>query len=216
VKIFEVSMNKILKSLIAIAIVAVSSFTLFACGNNNDEDNRLTVYTSIYPVYDFTKKIAGNKINVVNLVKPGEEAHHFEPTVNQMAGLSDANLIFINGLGMEHWIEELSSSITNKIVNTSNGVETMFLEGSSTLDPHIWLNINNAKKQMQNIKNALSNLDPNNASYYQDNYNKYEILFNSLDLAYQITAETFNTNTIVVSHNAWLFNKQLRIKSGCN
>ncbi len=184
---------------------------------NNNKTETLKVYTSFYVLYDFAKKIGGNKVEVINILSSGEDAHHFELTTKQMSELNDADLILINGLGFESWIEDVSSEIFSKIITTSAGTTTIEIhedelseeeEESHTHhgnDPHIWLNLDNAKKQMENIKNALINIDPSNTDYYQLNYNKNEILIDGLKEQYtqKLNPLALAKQTFVVSHRAF-------------
>ena len=80
---------------------------LVGCGNvskdNKDSSNKIKVYASIYPMYDFAKKICGDKADVYNMTSTGSEPHDFEITSKDMANLTKANLFIYNGGGMEHW-----------------------------------------------------------------------------------------------------------------
>ena len=182
-------------------IVVLGSFTLSGCKKNND-DGVLTIYTSFYPIYDLTQKVVGNKAEVINLVNSGE-AHDYELTAKQVVALEgEADLIIINGLDMEHFIEDLSQNVLDKVFVASDGLQTIEASVNKT-DPHIWLSIRNAKQMMQNIKNHLVSVDSANAAYYELNYQKYAILFDALDNAYIEAVANFTTTTIVVSHRAF-------------
>ena len=205
-------MKKNIISILLIVIIILGGFTLSGCNNNNNDNDNLTIYTSFYPMYDLTLKVVGNKANIVNLVGPGEEAHHYELTPKQVAALeSEADLIIINGLDMEHFIEDLSETVLNKVFEASEGMQTLEIATSAETtktDPHIWVSIRNSKKMMENIKNHIVSIDPSNAEYYENNYQKYAILFDALDNSYMEAVENFTSNTIIVSHKAfgYLFN----------
>ena len=79
--------------------------SLISCNNNNNQNttDKLQVYASIYPIYDFAKKIGGEKIDIYNITSAGSEPHDFELTSKDMANLSKANLFIYNGASMEHW-----------------------------------------------------------------------------------------------------------------
>ena len=211
--------NKITVIVMAIVLALGAGFGTWAIirANQPNEDDTLTIYTSFYPLYDFTQKIGGNKVEVVNLISPGGEVHDYEPTTQQMVGMYDADLVIINGAGMEEWIEELDTSLTDKLVDTSIGVtlltKTTEEEHEHTedeeehdhgiYDPHIWLSIVNAKQQMLNIANALSTLDPDNASYYQNNYQANLVLLNGLQSQFDDALSAHNGESFVVSHAAF-------------
>jgi zinc transport system substrate-binding protein len=103
-------------------------------------------------------------------------------------------------------VEELSQTVLQKVFVASDGLSTIQIttEASTTkTDPHVWLSIKNAKQMMQNIKNHMSSIDAQNASYYENNYQKYAILFDALDASYETTLSAYSNSTIVVSHQAF-------------
>lgn len=83
---------------------------------------RPTVYTSIYPLYDLTKKIGGDKITVLNLTPAGSEPHSYEPSSRTVADLSKASLFLYHGAGMEPYLD--------KLLHTLQGTPLLMLEAS--------------------------------------------------------------------------------------
>jgi zinc transport system substrate-binding protein len=205
-KIQEKKMKKNIVALLLVVVVALGGLTLTGCKSSSD-NNTLTIYTTFYPIYDLTQKVVGDRAEIINLVGPGEDAHHYELTPKQVAALeTEADLIIINGLDMEHFVEELSQTVLQKVFVASDGLSTIQIttEASTTkTDPHVWLSIKNAKQMMQNIKNHMSSIDAQNASYYENNYQKYAILFDALDASYETTLSAYSNSTIVVSHQAF-------------
>ena len=175
---------------------------LVGCSNvskdNKDSSNRLKVYASIYPMYDFAKKICGDKADVYNMTSAGSEPHDFEITSKDMADLTKANLFIYNGGGMEHWVDTVKDSIKElKYVETSSNID------DKGLDPHFWLSPIKAKKQMENIKNALAEIDAVNADYYNSNYNYYADRLNELDNHFKDVLSKIKNTNIVVTHPAF-------------
>lgn len=170
---------------------------IFSCSGQKKSD-KLTIYTSIYPIYDFTKKITGNKItNVYNIISNGEEPHHFELTPQDMVKISKADLFIYNGGGIETWIDKAKDGVQ----------ETIFVDASSNieneLDPHFWLSPEKAKIQMENIKNAIIEIDPDNAEYYEANYNLYVSKLEALDSKIRNSLEHITNRYLVVTHPAF-------------
>lgn len=207
----------VLSIILGLSAVGVGTWAIIANSNNNENDT-LTVYTSFYPIYDWTKKIGGNKVDVVNLISPGGEVHDYEPTTQQMVGMEDADLIIINGAGMEEWIEDLNTSLSSKIVDTSDQVTLLTKDAEEEhdheveeeddhdhgiYDPHTWLSITNAKTQMTNIANALAETDPDNASYYTNNLQANLVLLNGLQSQYDSVLSAYAGQSFVVSHAAF-------------
>lgn len=178
--------------------------------------DKLLVYTSMYPLYNFTREIGGDKVEVINIVPEGGEAHHYEPSGKMIAQMEDADLIIVTGAGMEHWLEDISGNqkIQSKLVITSSGVT--LIEGGHDdgeegheeghdheYDPHIWLSLTNARIQAENILNALKTLDGENADYYQRNFDAYAVMIDGLKIRYDALLENLSTTTFIVSHKAF-------------
>jgi len=208
-------MNKILLKLICIVLPVITLSLLIACTNKNnageapDKSGRIFVYTTVYPMFDFTKKIGGDRINLHNLVPSGTEPHDWEPTPRDIARLEEADVLIYNGAGMESWLNRILGSLTNKkllLIETAKGLqllENQDKQENLAYDPHVWLNPMNAKKQMEAIKNALVKADPANGSFYEANYKTYSQKFDALDKEYRDTLAQFERKDIVVAHQAF-------------
>ncbi|MFM9277504.1 metal ABC transporter substrate-binding protein [Paenibacillus jiagnxiensis] len=89
---------------------------------------KLEIKTSFYPMYEFTSHIAGDLANVENLVPAGMEPHDWEPTAQDMAAITDADVLVYSGAGMEGWAEQVLDSATGsglKAIEASQGIELM-------------------------------------------------------------------------------------------
>ncbi len=87
---------------------------------------QLKIYTSIYPMYYLTSRIAGDKAQVENLVPSGVEAHDWEPNVEDIVKLNEADVLVYNGAGMEHWVEDVGASLNNDklvMIEASKGLD---------------------------------------------------------------------------------------------
>ncbi|MHB8075995.1 metal ABC transporter substrate-binding protein [Desulfosporosinus fructosivorans] len=207
-------MKKVLGVFLSLVLVS-GMMLLSGCSKNAAEskntsaDKKLAVYTSIYPMYDLTKKIGGDKITVTNLVPAGQEPHDWEPTPSDMANLEKADVLIYNGAGMEHWIDKVLSSIQNKkliAVETSKELHLLDNPDKSEelkYDPHVWLNPRLAKQQMEAIKKALVTADSSNKDYYEKNYTDNAKKLDDLDQEYKAAVSKFSQKDIVVAHQAF-------------
>lgn len=179
---------------------------ILGCNNNTSNNNvsnesgsnKLQVYTSIYPIYDFAKKIGGEKADVYNMTSAGSEPHDFEITSKDMANLTKADLFIYNGGGMEHWVDTVKNSIKDL-----NYVEASLGIINEELDPHFWLSPIKAKKQMENIKDAFIKADSSNADYYNSNYNVYANRLDNLDNMFRSNLSNVKNTNLVVTHPAF-------------
>ncbi|MBS4176974.1 metal ABC transporter solute-binding protein, Zn/Mn family [Lederbergia citrea] len=95
---------------------------------NKNEDKKLTIFTTIFPIEDFTKKIGGQHVEVKSVYPAGADAHTFEPTMRAMMDIADADLFIFNGNGLEPFIDKTKSSLANEkatMVEASTGIELL-------------------------------------------------------------------------------------------
>ena len=189
-----------MKNILLIIIILFSIITI-TCNNNDNKNTsgKLQIYTSVYPIYDFTKKIGGEKITVYNMTKAGAEPHDFEITSKDMANLSKADLFIYNGGGMEHWVDSVKDALQNiRYIDSSSNINNQ-----NNLDPHFWLSPKNAKIQMENIKNGLIEIDSESKDYYQSNYNLYANRLDELDNKIKISLSNIKNRNLVLTHPAF-------------
>ena len=183
---------------------------------NNSKENSKTdkkvVYTSNYPIYDFTKKISGDKLEVINLIKNGESAHHWEPSAQDIKSLSESDMFIYNGAGLENWVESLldSDSVPKITVEASKDLDLIENHHDEhdehdhgMYDPHTWLSLKNAEKMLENILEGIVELDPENKEYYKENFENWKNKFEELDEKYKKELAEVENKTIVVSHEAY-------------
>lgn len=200
-------MNRFVARLLPVMITLSLLLTAVGCTGKKENASessgkKLDVYTSFYTMYDFTKKIGGDKINLINIVPSGTEPHDWEPSTKDIKNLEKADVFIYNGLGMEPWVDKVLNSLNNKKLLTLEAAKDIVpLENKN--DPHVWLNPVNAKKQMEEIRNALSSADPSNKDYYDKNYSEYSAKLDILDKKFKDESLNFKRKEIIVSHEAF-------------
>lgn len=180
------------------ALVILALF-LVGCGQKSATPK---IYTSFYPVYDFTKKIVGDDVEVVNLTPPGVEAHDFELDARTMGELGDAKLVFAVGLHMEPWLENAEKNFPDvRFVKLSDGIATHEIDGVT--DPHIWLSFENAKKMAETIADALSEIVPEKAEDFRARKDGFVGELAALQADYIEQTADLTDRTLVVTHAAF-------------
>ena len=180
-------MKRIQKLLVAFLFLPF----LAACsaGEIRSDNGKLDVVVTNSILADMTKKIAGDKINLHNIVPIGQDPHEYEPLPEDIAKASDADLIFYNGINLENaWFSKMVKN-AQKVANqdyfaASDGVEVIYLEGQSVKgkeDPHAWLSLENGIIYAQNIAKQLMVKDPKNKDVYQQNLVAYTQELAALD-----------------------------------
>ena len=198
-------------AIIAIAvIIPLSSIAVYGTNSNQQftkiDSSKLQVISSFYTLHEFSQNVGQEKINVTLLVPDGVEPHDWGPTIKDVQRIQKSDLIIINGIGFENWIDNLDETdYQGVIVDTSYGILDKNLgQEHTTGDPHIWLNPVYAKTQVQNIAIAFSNSDPGNEEYYQSNAAKYIEELDLLDS--KIRNELSNCNhDFVTFHDAFSY-----------
>lgn len=124
----------------------------------------LNVVTSFSVLGDMVTQVGGDRVKVTTLVGPDGDPHTFEPSPKDSAALSKADVVVVNGLGLEGWLDRLvkASGTHATVVVASKGVQTHTLEedGETVTDPHAWNSAANGAIYAQNILAALVNADP--------------------------------------------------------
>jgi zinc/manganese transport system substrate-binding protein len=118
----------------------------------------IRVVASFSILGDIVQQIGGERVVVDTLVGPEEDAHMFNPAPKDAARIAAANLLVINGLGFEGWIDRLikASGGSPQIVMASEGVVShrAIIDGSNLIDPHAWQDVSNVRLYAQNIAKA--------------------------------------------------------------
>ncbi|BFK80380.1 metal ABC transporter substrate-binding protein [Clostridium baratii] len=196
-----------MKKFIGIVMALILSFALIGCSKNAEktEDNgKLQVTASIYPLEQLTKMIGGDKVDVTTLVKPGQEPHDFDFKPADFEKLTKSSIFVYNGLGLETWLDNAMSQLKDRdiyMVEASKGVNV--IKNGDKVDPHVWLSLKDAEIEGENIKNALIAKDPTNKDYYEENYKKMQKEFNDLYNEYKGKFDKLKRKDFVTGHAAF-------------
>lgn len=141
-------------------LFAIFTFTFTASAAHAN----ISVMCSMFPVYDFTRSIAGNLADVKLLLPPGTEPHEYEPSPRDIKALNDSDIFIFTGASMEQWAVKISKSLENiHIIDASDGIIL------TDNDPHIWLDLSLAQRMVLNILHGLCDVDPENSLSYTRN-----------------------------------------------
>lgn len=171
----------------------ISTLLLTACaGNAAPPSGDLKVVASTTIVGDVVSQVGGDLIDLTVLFPPGADPHTFEPRPQDIAAISDAQVIVINGLGLEETLQPtLEANAGGPVVHASEGIEVLEFGGHKeedhdreheSGDPHTWTDPNNVIVWVGNIAAALEKADPENAAGYQANAAAYISRLQELDL----------------------------------
>ena len=142
---------------------------------------RLNVVASFSILGDFVGNIGGERVSLTTLVGPDSDVHVYAPTPSDAKTIAAAQLLIVNGLGLEGWLPRLLQSSGGKapIVVATKGVAA--LKSGSDADPHAWQAVANAKIYVANIRDALAGADPAGADVFRERAARYLADLDALD-----------------------------------
>ncbi|MBT8410263.1 MAG: metal ABC transporter substrate-binding protein [Octadecabacter sp.] len=136
------------------------------------------VVTTFTVIADMAQNVAGDAAVVESITRPGSEIHGYQPTPRDLVRASDADLILWNGLNLELWFEQFIGNLGDVPSATiSEGIAPLPIsEGSyeGLPNPHAWMSLDNALVYVDNIRDAMSEHDPENAATYAANAEAYK------------------------------------------
>ncbi|NKY97951.1 metal ABC transporter substrate-binding protein [Nocardiopsis alborubida] len=153
---------------------------LTACSSSagqERDDGRLLVLTTFTVLADMARNVADGRVEVASLTRPGAEIHGYEPTPDDLVRGQDADLILENGLGLEAWFSQFTERVQAPTAVLSDGVETIPVsagEYEGQPNPHAWMSPDNAPVYVDNIRDALTELDPGGEQVYAEAAEAYK------------------------------------------
>ncbi len=161
-------------------------------------------------IWDIAQNIFGDKANVELIVPVGGDPHLYEPTPNDAQLVNSADLVLKNGLSFEGWLGKLIENSGTKadVVRVTEGVKTIkSLVYDNAEDPHAWMDLTNGIVYAKNIRDAAKKLIPKEASYFDQQYVKYEGKLKDAD-AYvikRINEIPKDKRVLITSHDAFQY-----------
>lgn len=158
------------------------------------------VMTTIYPLYELTRHVTGDSVEVELLVPAGQEVHDYEPTAKQIQTLSDAQLVVYLTDSFEHW---LPRDLIKKGVCATRGMP-LLTEGG-VVDPHVWQSPSRMLTMLDTITHELSQRFPDKQAIFEKNSQGYAKQLEALDVAYHHAFDQAKTPYFVTQHPAFSY-----------
>ena len=213
----------ILLGVMSISIPFAGIYTAEA-KTTEDTDKKLNIVTTIFPEYDWTRAVLGDRADEVNLtmlLDNGTDLHSFQPAVKDIMKVSSCDLLIYVGGESDQWIEDALESAQNKNMKTINLMEVLGdsikeeetvegMQGSEhehehdhededekEYDEHVWTSLRNASMICDAIAETLEEMDPENKEVYASNAAAYQEKLSNLDTEYQNTVDSAKQNTLL-------------------
>lgn len=200
-----------------IARIVVVFLALIVAGGATEAraGKQVKVIASFSILGDMVKNVGGHRVEVTTLVGPNGDAHVYEPTPTAAKAVSQADLVVVNGLGMEGWMDRLikTSGYRGPVVVATKGIKPREMTAQEEpgakpahkIDPHAWQNLANGRIYVDNIAQGLSSVDPAGAAIYQANAAAYQARLADLDqwVKTEFAAIPKAKRRLITSHDAF-------------
>jgi manganese/iron transport system substrate-binding protein len=201
--------RRAVRALLAAALVAV---TLTACGGAGAtpaSGDTLKVVTTTTVLADMVRQVGGSRVSVESLVPRGGEVHTFDPTPSDVRRIADADVVFLNGLGLDDWLAALvkdagTSAPIIRLGENLDGVDYI-KDADGRVNPHLWLDVAYAAKYAERIGGALTEADPGHAADYASGLAAYRSVLGDLDAQAKarLAAIPEASRTVISFHDAF-------------
>jgi zinc transport system substrate-binding protein len=194
------------------------SLVLTGCSTGKEslpkDKNKLTIYTTVFPLQYFAQQIGGKFVAVRTVYPPGADEHTFEPSQKDMMNLADSDLFFYIGLGLEGFVEKAKETLKDQNVTIVPTADRLKLpktksiqadnEGSrSDINPHVWLDPIYSKEMAAVIRDTLIKKMPKNKALFEKNYTTLANQLDQLNTQFENTIKTAPHKKIIVTHAAF-------------
>jgi zinc transport system substrate-binding protein len=185
------------------------------------------VVATFYPLWEFSRQVAGDRAEVVSLVPPGLEPHDWEPSPADVAQLERARVFVFNGAGFEGWVERLLPDVKARgtiIVEAAQGLPLAVADRARNADrhrdpkepghgerargepdPHVWLDPVLAQAQVETIRAALARMEAAHAMVFEENARRFTVVLGELHQKFEQGLTKCARRDIVVSHAAFTY-----------
>ena len=188
-------MKRLLVCVLALALL------LCGCGQVPATDNgKINIVTTIFAYYDFARAVAGDKAEVVMLIKPSADAHSYEPAPADILNVSECDLFIYTGGENDKWAQSIidNAGTVNALKMLDKTENHTAHEGHGHgVDEHIWTSPLNACLIVQAICDELCTIDPQNGNYYKENASEYINKLNILDADFEEMIKNSARKTVV-------------------
>lgn len=202
-----------MKKYIFIILLILVSFVTVSCGKRRQfeyDENKINVVVTTTILNDILLNLGGSEVSVYSLMETGVDPHSYIGRPSDVSSLKKADLIIYNGLNLEaNLILLINSFDNNKVINVGSFYpeNKLLSDEDGAIDPHIWFDVINFRTAIYGITNKLIEIDPNNESYYKNNYynysNELNLLTAELDsLLYELPEEK---RILITAHDAFQY-----------
>lgn len=212
----NITVNKIIKHILPIFSALLILLCFSACGDvKTAESDKIKVVCTVFPIYDWTREIVGDKAEIIWLAQNGTDMHSFQPSAADMVKIAECDILIYIGGESDKWVDETVKQYENEkraLINLTSllgdslkeeehteGMQEEHEQGEeeTEYDEHVWLSLKNAVLFSGAIADALAEKDPENADFYKENVRNYTEKLNALDGEYEKAVSKAQNKTLL-------------------
>ena len=209
----KVNRNIATLSLVAavFTVLLLAAATAGCTGTDRQDTGEVVVAVTIPPEEEFVERVGGDHVRVILLVPPGADPHTYEPPPGVLAEVARADMYAAVGSGIEFelaWRDKIAALNPEMlVVDCSRGVDLIRAGDGEHggADPHIWTSPRNAKVMVEEIREGLIAVDPENAEDYRRNADAYLGELDALDAEITGALAASGVKTVMVYHSSWAY-----------
>jgi zinc/manganese transport system substrate-binding protein len=150
---------------------------LWSCHRDVQPTQGLRIVATTTMIADLARQLGGHRVNVTSILAPGGDPHVYRPVPQDTDRLASADLVLVNGLRLEHWMEDLieTAGVKQRVLVVSQGIKARVSPlDASVPDPHFWFDVMRWRQAARNVRDELIRVDASGASTYRENYRLYD------------------------------------------
>ncbi|GMQ57855.1 zinc ABC transporter substrate-binding protein [Vallitalea sediminicola] len=195
-------------------------FLLAGCSSKSTNNNQVNIAVSIGPEEAFVKAVIGDKGTITTVIPSGFSPANYQPSPKELEHISDADLYFSIGVAAENNILPKIISNDTKVISLKDSSEKKYPilyldnhthkhdepteneenETNQVIDPHLWMSPKRVIVMVNTIKEALSDIDPENKDYYLDNAENYIASLEELDTYIKEAVKNSDSKNFIIYH----------------
>lgn len=205
-------MKKIFSVFLSVMFILMTACSSSENNTENSSD-KIKISATLFPQYDFARQIAGDKADISLLLPSGMDSHSYEPTPADIISISKSDMFIYTGEYLESWANDIVSDIDNEktyVLDVSHDIQLVKEDEEHhhddeeeeesghhhEYDPHIWTSPVIAMQMVDNIADALCEIDSENSEYYRTNADNYKSELSELDSDFRKVVAEGKRNTI--------------------
>jgi ABC-type Zn uptake system ZnuABC Zn-binding protein ZnuA len=186
--------------------------TLFLPSYEAFAAERIRVVTTIPTLKEFVQAVGGERVEVISLLKGGEDLHTFDPRPGDTKAVYNADILVKVGIGLDGWVDRVIRASGNRrllVIEASRGIKVIMSPGEHPShthgNPHIWLDPENAKMMVDNIYKAISKVSPEGTDYLKGNRDTFIAKLSSMEEELERVLSEVRDRRVVTYHPGWAY-----------